>query len=192
MAEITAGASTPEERIRLLLEITDYPNLGDEIVYDERFRSQAWPRTGYALQRSDLEAVLASLDEARSAAGAEAEEYERAHALLGQLVVLVAKHGNQELQRAVEAMFACAPTALDDAEEVPVEVSEDLLTSLEQLRAGQVVPALTREEELAQERTITDRERDRNAERARLEDTIRALQAQSDECKEKLEALRAN
>lgn len=56
--EHVQAARTPEERIRLLLKLTDYPNLGDEITYDRRFNTEAWPRNGYCLQRSDLEAVL--------------------------------------------------------------------------------------------------------------------------------------
>lgn len=63
------AARTAEERVRLLLEITDHPNLGEEIAYDRRFNTEAWPRDGYALQRSDLLAVLDELDRARGKVG---------------------------------------------------------------------------------------------------------------------------
>lgn len=59
-------AVTAEERVRLYLKLVDSPSLAEDIVYDKRFKTEAWPRTGYCLQRSDLEAVLADLDAARS------------------------------------------------------------------------------------------------------------------------------
>lgn len=66
--EGTKAARTPEERIRLLLEITNIPNLGDEIIYDGRFNTEEWPHNGYCLQRTDLEVVLKDLSAARDKA----------------------------------------------------------------------------------------------------------------------------
>lgn len=63
------AARTPEARIRLLLDLTDHPNLGEEITYDRRFNTAEWPRNGYCLQRSDVEAVLAELDKVRARSG---------------------------------------------------------------------------------------------------------------------------
>lgn len=71
------AARTPEARIRLLLELTDHPNLGDEITYDRRFNTEAWPRNGYVLQRTDLEAVLAELDRCRGQIKERGDEIER-------------------------------------------------------------------------------------------------------------------
>ncbi len=57
-----------ESRIRTLLaEISpDTYNLGGEIVYSAAFRSDEWPRSSYALNRPDVEALLAELDRARA------------------------------------------------------------------------------------------------------------------------------
>lgn len=57
-----------EQRIRALLAELgpDVHSLGGEIVYSNAFRSAEWPRGFYALDRPDMEAVLAKLDQARS------------------------------------------------------------------------------------------------------------------------------
>lgn len=57
-----------ERRIRTLLAVlpAGTRNLGAEVVYSDAFRSKEWPRGFYALDRPDLEALLAKLDRARS------------------------------------------------------------------------------------------------------------------------------
>ncbi len=64
MTEPTALA---EQRIRTLLAELgpDTYNLGGEIVDSPAFRSEEWPRGFYALNRPDMEALLALLDQAR-------------------------------------------------------------------------------------------------------------------------------
>lgn len=49
------------DRVRTLLaELNpDTYNIGGEIFYSNAFKSKEWPRTAYALDRPDLEAVLA-------------------------------------------------------------------------------------------------------------------------------------
>lgn len=59
------AARTPEARIRLLLKLTEGFSLGDAIIYDRRFNTKEWPRNGYSLSRSDVEAVLKELDAVR-------------------------------------------------------------------------------------------------------------------------------
>jgi len=69
MSETTHGTARAEQRIRALLAALPpgTRNLGAEIVYSDRFRSDEWPRGQYALDRADMEAVLALLDETRAA-----------------------------------------------------------------------------------------------------------------------------
>lgn len=57
-----------ERRIRALLAELDpgVYNLGDQIVYSNAFESPEWPRGFYALNRPDVEALLAQLDQART------------------------------------------------------------------------------------------------------------------------------
>ena len=64
-----------ERRIRTLLAVLDpgVRNLGSEIVADDAFRSEEWPRRSYALTRADVEALLAHLDQARAALDRAAE-----------------------------------------------------------------------------------------------------------------------
>lgn len=68
MSEPTHGTVHAEQRIRTLL--AELPastrNLGVEIVYSKKFRSEEWPRGQYALDRDDVDAVLAKLDRLRS------------------------------------------------------------------------------------------------------------------------------
>ena len=68
MSDTTQSTVHAERRIRALLAQIDPDtyNLGDEIVHSKAFRSAEWPRNSYALSRPDLEALLASLDQARS------------------------------------------------------------------------------------------------------------------------------
>jgi uncharacterized protein HemY len=58
-------------RLRAYLEVLpgNTHALG-EIAYDERFRSEDWPRTVYAPQRADLDALFAERDAAVAEAGA--------------------------------------------------------------------------------------------------------------------------
>lgn len=57
-----------ERRIRTLLAELgpDVYALGDQIVYGRAFESAEWPRGFYALNRPDMEATLALLDQART------------------------------------------------------------------------------------------------------------------------------
>lgn len=75
MAEPTHGTVLSEARIRTLLGVLDpgVRNLGGEIVADDAFRSEEWPRRSYALNRPDVEALLALLDQARTALTAATE-----------------------------------------------------------------------------------------------------------------------
>jgi len=68
MAERRHGTVHAEQRIRALLAELgpEVHNLGSELVHNDAFRSQEWPRGVYALDRTDMEAVLALLDQARS------------------------------------------------------------------------------------------------------------------------------
>jgi predicted nuclease with TOPRIM domain len=60
MSELDAGG-----RIRLYMELTDTPDLSDEMISDPRFKSEEWPRSMYALSRADMRAVLAELEHLR-------------------------------------------------------------------------------------------------------------------------------
>lgn len=68
MAEPRHGTIHAEKRVRALLAELgpDVHNLGSGLVHSDAFRSEEWPRGVYALDRTDLEAVLALLDRARS------------------------------------------------------------------------------------------------------------------------------
>lgn len=74
MAEPRHGTALSEARIRtLLVEIgADVQTLSSG-VYSEEFRSGEWPRGVYALDRTDMDAVLALLDQARTALDRAAE-----------------------------------------------------------------------------------------------------------------------
>jgi hypothetical protein len=61
MSEQKKQAETAVERVALFVELYDHPNLGAEIVSDDRFRSDAWPRRMYALDRKDVVEVLKDL-----------------------------------------------------------------------------------------------------------------------------------
>jgi|GEM_PF-6089400 len=69
MSETTHGTARAEQRIRALLAALPpgTRNLGGELVHSAAFRSEEWPRGVYALERTDMEAVLALLDETRTA-----------------------------------------------------------------------------------------------------------------------------
>jgi hypothetical protein len=54
-------AVTPYERVRLYTELHTGCSLGDEILFDRRFKTAPWPRTGYALEQADVVAVLDEL-----------------------------------------------------------------------------------------------------------------------------------
>lgn len=56
---------TSYERVRLYAELHAGFSLGGEIVYDQRFRTEAWPRTAYALEKGELIEVLDELVELR-------------------------------------------------------------------------------------------------------------------------------
>jgi hypothetical protein len=68
MSEPRHGTIHAEQRIRTLLAELgpDVHNLGSGPLYSDAFRSGEWPRGVYALDRTDLEAVLALLDRART------------------------------------------------------------------------------------------------------------------------------
>lgn len=68
MAEPRHGTALSEARVRTLLAETgpDVHNLGSELVHSDAFRSGEWPRGVYALDRTDMDAVLALLDQART------------------------------------------------------------------------------------------------------------------------------
>lgn len=68
MAEQRHGTVFAEQRIRTLLAEVEpgTHNLGAELVYSDAFRSEEWPRGVYALDRTDMEALFALLDRARS------------------------------------------------------------------------------------------------------------------------------
>ncbi len=51
-------ARTPYERVRLYAELHPGFSLGGEILSDKRFRTEAWPRTLYALEKGEVVAVL--------------------------------------------------------------------------------------------------------------------------------------
>jgi hypothetical protein len=63
-----------EGRIRLYMELNDYPNISAEIAYDPRFKSEEWPRTMYAITRDDMQAVLAELEHLREVRNGFAEK----------------------------------------------------------------------------------------------------------------------
>ena len=67
MTEPRHGTALSEARIRtLLVEIgADVHNLSSG-VHSDAFRSEEWPRGVYALDRTDMDAVLALLDQART------------------------------------------------------------------------------------------------------------------------------
>lgn len=75
MSEPRHGTVLSEARVRTLLAETgpDVHNLGSELVHSDAFRSGEWPRGVYALDRTDMDAVLALLDQARAALAAAAE-----------------------------------------------------------------------------------------------------------------------
>jgi hypothetical protein len=54
-------AVTAEERVRLYAELVDCPSLGGEIVYDQRYKTEDWPRTAYALEKHEVLGVLDEL-----------------------------------------------------------------------------------------------------------------------------------
>ena len=68
MAEPRHGTALSEARIRTLLAELgqDVYNLGGEIVSSGAFKSGEWPRGFYALNRPDVDALLALLDQART------------------------------------------------------------------------------------------------------------------------------
>ncbi len=51
-----------EGRVRLFMELYPHPSISGEIVSDDRFRSEEWPRRMYALAREDLVEVLRDLE----------------------------------------------------------------------------------------------------------------------------------
>lgn len=61
MSEQTEPVRTAAERVALYLKLYPYPSVGPEIVYDQRFKTEEWPRTGYPLLRADVEEILKDL-----------------------------------------------------------------------------------------------------------------------------------
>jgi hypothetical protein len=61
MSEQTEPVRTAAERVALYLKLYPYPSVGPEIVYDKRFKTEEWPRTGYPLLRADVEEILKDL-----------------------------------------------------------------------------------------------------------------------------------
>lgn len=56
------GLLHAEERVRRYLELYPYPSIGSEILYDDAFKSDEWPRRAYPLNRDDLLEVLRDLE----------------------------------------------------------------------------------------------------------------------------------
>lgn len=57
-------------RVRLYVELSvTAKSMGWGIVFDARFQSEEWPRTAYALDKSDVETVLANHDRLIEALG---------------------------------------------------------------------------------------------------------------------------
>lgn len=52
---------TAAERVALYLELYPYPSVGSEIVYDQRFKTEKWPRTAYPLLAKDVQQVIKDL-----------------------------------------------------------------------------------------------------------------------------------
>jgi hypothetical protein len=61
MSEKTEPVRTAAERVALYLKLYPYPSVGSEIVYDQRFKTEEWPRTGYPLLRADVQEILTDL-----------------------------------------------------------------------------------------------------------------------------------
>jgi len=80
MTEPRHGTALAEQRIRTLLAelAPGVHNLGSELIHSDAFRSDEWPRSVYALDRTDMEALLALLDETRMAL-ADARSFRLAH-----------------------------------------------------------------------------------------------------------------
>lgn len=56
------GLLYAEERVRKYVELYQYPSLAGEILYDDAFKSEEWPRRAYALSRKDLVEILRDLE----------------------------------------------------------------------------------------------------------------------------------
>lgn len=61
MSEQIEPVRTAAERVALYLKLYAYPSLGGEFVYDERFKTEEWPRTGYPLLSADVQEILKDL-----------------------------------------------------------------------------------------------------------------------------------
>jgi hypothetical protein len=56
------GLLHAEERVRKYVELYLYPSIGSEILYDDAFKSDEWPRRMYPLNRADLVEILRDLE----------------------------------------------------------------------------------------------------------------------------------
>lgn len=102
---LAGKATSAEGRVRLamrLLEVQGAESVGGDFLYDERFKTEEWPRKGYPVLREDISHVLNSLSMAREMRDANADRIDEERENVASVCKVVGEMGEYLTKKAEE------------------------------------------------------------------------------------------